>query len=104
MAILMGLIAVERGVGMPSLPARTLSNTSRSDLVVNSLCMSGENLVQAEVQNRGTGSDPGEFEIEFNDIRGGEGMDASMGKVPAPGQSTYVVLDQCDQPERRKDH
>jgi len=95
LAFLLSVFAGARGVGLPSLPS--LSSTPKSaeklpDLVINSVCMSGENLVEAEVQNRGTGTDPGEYLISFTDTRGRGGMDSSKGMVPAPGQSTYVVL------------
>lgn len=78
------------------------SATKRPDLVINSLCMSGVNLVQAEVRNIGLGSAAGKYYIEYTDLRGIQGADGgggeSFGEVPSPGTSTYVVLDNSVSP------
>lgn len=93
-AALLGLLAAARGVEMPNLHANPpTAARDFPDLVVNSLCMSGINLVQAEVKNIGTGSAAGEFAITFTDLRGRGGVDESRGEVPTAGKSTYVALD-----------
>ena len=92
-AALLGLLAAARGVSTPSLRAAAPATRGQlPDLVIASLCMSGINLVQAEVRNAGTNSASGEFTITFTDLHGRGGMDESRGRVPKPGKSTYVVL------------
>jgi hypothetical protein len=92
-AALLGLLAAARGVGMPNLHAvSSQARVNLPDLMIGSLCMSGINLVQAEVKNVGTASASGEFVITFTDLRGRSGVDESRGEVPGPGKSAYVVL------------
>lgn len=93
-AVLLGFVAAARGVGMPSMSLSSPATPDKlPDLLITSLCMSGDNLVQAEVLNAGTASAPGEFVITFPDLRGRGGMDESRGEVPSPGRSALVVLD-----------
>jgi hypothetical protein len=92
-AAVLGLLAAARGVGMPNLHAVSAKTPENlPDLMIGSLCMSGINLVKAEVKNVGKASAPGEFAITFTDLHGRSGVDESRGEVPAPGTSTYVAL------------
>jgi hypothetical protein len=93
-AAVLGLLAAARGVGMPNLHSVSpKASENLPDLMIGSLCMSGINLVQAEVRNVGAASASGEFVITFTDLRGRSGVDESRGEVPRPGRSSYVVLD-----------
>jgi len=94
-AVFLGMVAIARGVQGPDFPSMARTPGQLPDLYVNSLCMSGQNLVKAEVKNLGTGTDAGRFKIAFSDLRdfGRGDRGGSWGEVPAPGQSNYVALD-----------
>lgn len=102
-AILLAGAFVGRDVKLSRLavPARS---EALPDLVVKRVCMSGINRVEVEVANQGAASYPGQYSIGYNDLHYARYSEYSKGEVPAPGRSTYVVLNTSSNPTEREGH
>ena len=102
-AILLAGAFVGRDVKLPQLSVQARTE-ALPDLVIKRLCMSGINRVEAEVANQGAGSYSGEYSIGYDDLHYARYSEYSKGEVPAPGQSTYVVLNTSGNPTEREGH
>jgi hypothetical protein len=65
----------------------------RVDLVLTGLCLHGEALVVAVIENRGPRTSPQTYRITYTQLGRGQAGGWSMGRVPAPRTPGFVRLD-----------
>jgi hypothetical protein len=110
MGLLLAVVGKIRGVSFapatPSqahVPAGESSADVLPDLVPVGLCMQGDSLVQAVIENRGRGWVDRGFSIQYSNLGFRGGTETSHATVPKPGQKEIVALNNAVNPAEQEE-